>query len=225
MCRGRVLEPYDGAALANGAAPPLRDVLRALDSAHVRIDVDDPHVTLDLDRPEDVARVTGGAPALLADLALTRSERVGIVVVWFVYMARCTATGASTPASRATSRRVSRNTTQEKGRANTCAAAGPLALCAETACRSQGNALRVELAVKALPRAAKEALVADASCGAFPFRAPRGRRSNPKARAARVAGLVRPHLRPVARARPRSRRDGFTISRDSWRCHAHGPPR
>lgn len=48
------------------AAPrPLRDVLRALGDARVRVPVDDPAVTLDLDTPDDFRAFSGESPRFL----------------------------------------------------------------------------------------------------------------------------------------------------------------
>jgi putative endonuclease len=69
---------------------------------------------------------------------------------------------------------------------------GPLTLAAVAAFRTHGNALSVELAVKALPRAAKEALVAAAG--------------HPQAGSARTVGktaLTRFARKVVARRRAR----------------------
>jgi CTP:molybdopterin cytidylyltransferase MocA len=44
------------------APRPLREVLAALGSARVRVDVDDPAIAIDLDTPDDVVRATGAAP-------------------------------------------------------------------------------------------------------------------------------------------------------------------
>ena len=53
---------------------------------------------------------------------------------------------------------------------------GPLVLRAVRRCASKGSALRLELAVKALPRVAKQALSSDRRLGAFSRRAcPEGR--------------------------------------------------
>jgi putative endonuclease len=44
---------------------------------------------------------------------------------------------------------------------------GPLELCATRRCASKGEALRLELAVKRLPRSLKEGLIAGRRLGAF----------------------------------------------------------
>jgi molybdenum cofactor cytidylyltransferase len=58
-CRKSVLEPY---SKKSAAYPPLRDVIRALGTARVRVDVNDPRVVVDLDTPEDVVALTGEPP-------------------------------------------------------------------------------------------------------------------------------------------------------------------
>jgi molybdenum cofactor cytidylyltransferase len=59
VCRRSVLEPY---MTRKASYPPLREVLRGLGSARVRIDVSDPRVVVDLDTPEDVVALTGQPP-------------------------------------------------------------------------------------------------------------------------------------------------------------------
>jgi len=59
VCRRSVLEPY---MIAAASYPPLREVLRGLGSARVRVDVTDPRVVVDLDTPEDVVALTGEPP-------------------------------------------------------------------------------------------------------------------------------------------------------------------
>jgi|HubBroStandDraft_1064217.scaffolds.fasta_scaffold277388_2 molybdenum cofactor cytidylyltransferase len=58
-CRRSVLEVY---TRASASYPPLREVLRGLGSARVRVDVSDPRVVVDLDTPEDVVALTGERP-------------------------------------------------------------------------------------------------------------------------------------------------------------------
>jgi CTP:molybdopterin cytidylyltransferase MocA len=62
VCRRSVLEPY---MTTNATYPPLREVLRGLGSARVRIEVTDPRVVVDLDTPEDVVALTGQPPHFL----------------------------------------------------------------------------------------------------------------------------------------------------------------
>ena len=75
---------------------------------------------------------------------------------WFVYMVRCADgslyTGiARNVAARIASHDAGKGAKYPRGR-------GPLELCAVRRCGSKGEALRLELAVKALPRPEKEAL-------------------------------------------------------------------
>ncbi len=75
---------------------------------------------------------------------------------WFVYMVRCADgslyTGiARDVAARIASHNAGRGAKYTRGR-------GPLALCAVRRCSCKGEALRLELAVKALPRPEKEIL-------------------------------------------------------------------
>jgi molybdenum cofactor cytidylyltransferase len=65
-CRRSVLEPYMGGA---ASYPPLREVLRGLGSARVRLDVSDPRVVVDLDTPADVVALTGEAPRFVEPAA------------------------------------------------------------------------------------------------------------------------------------------------------------
>lgn len=77
---------------------------------------------------------------------------------WFVYIARCSDGSLYTGVARDVEARLAAH---DSGRgARYTRGRGPLALCAKTKCKSQGDALRLELAVKALPRAAKIALTA-----------------------------------------------------------------
>jgi predicted GIY-YIG superfamily endonuclease len=76
---------------------------------------------------------------------------------WFVYIAVCgdeslyTGTAVDVPA-RLAAHAVGRGARYTRGR-------GPIRLGAKTRCESQGEALRLELAIKALPRAEKLRLV------------------------------------------------------------------
>jgi putative endonuclease len=84
---------------------------------------------------------------------------------WFVYLARCSDgtiyTGiARDVAARMAAHDAGRGARYTRGR-------GPLTLCAVRRCASQGEALRLELAVKKLPRAGKEKLLNRQRLGAF----------------------------------------------------------
>lgn len=75
---------------------------------------------------------------------------------WFVYMVRCSDGSLYTGIARDVKARIEvhnagKGAKYTRGR-------GPLALCAVRKCGSKGEALRLELAVKALPRPAKEGL-------------------------------------------------------------------
>lgn len=84
---------------------------------------------------------------------------------WFVYLARCADgtlyTGiALDVAARIAAHDAGRGARYTRGR-------GPLALCAVRRCASKGDALRLELAVKRLPRARKERLTKTRQLSAF----------------------------------------------------------
>ncbi len=84
---------------------------------------------------------------------------------WSVYMARCADgtlyTGiAIDVAARIAAHDAGRGARYTRGR-------GPLALCAVRRCASKGDALRLELAVKQLPRAHKERLTKARRLSAF----------------------------------------------------------
>ena len=75
---------------------------------------------------------------------------------WFVYVARCADGTLYTGTARDVAARLAQH---DRGKgARYTRGRGPLALLAKRRCRSRGDALRLELAVKALPRAEKEAL-------------------------------------------------------------------
>ena len=84
---------------------------------------------------------------------------------WFVYIARCNDgslyTGiARDVLSRIAAHNAGRGARYTRGR-------GPLAVCAQRRCNSQGDALRLEWAVKQLPRAEKEALLVGRRLASF----------------------------------------------------------
>lgn len=75
---------------------------------------------------------------------------------WFVYVARCADGSLYTGIARDVAARIAQHDAG-KG-AKYTRGRGPLEVCAVRRCRSKGEALRLELAVKALPRSAKETL-------------------------------------------------------------------
>jgi putative endonuclease len=84
---------------------------------------------------------------------------------WFLYMARCSDgtiyTGiARDVAARMAAHDAGRGARYTRGR-------GPLAVCAVRRCASQGEALRLECAVKKLPRVRKEKLLRPRRLSAF----------------------------------------------------------
>ncbi len=85
--------------------------------------------------------------------------------VWFVYLARCADGSLYTGIARDVAARIAAHDAG-KG-AKYTRGRGPLAVCAIRRCMSKGTALRLELAVKALPRAAKEALTQPHQLRAF----------------------------------------------------------
>jgi putative endonuclease len=92
---------------------------------------------------------------------------------WFVYVARCADgtlyTGiALDVAARIAAHDAGRGARYTRGR-------GPLVVCAVRRCASKGDALRLELAVKRLPRATKEQLSSTRRLGAFARRTERER--------------------------------------------------
>ena len=85
---------------------------------------------------------------------------------WFVYVVRCRDGSLYTGISRDVGARVQKHN-DGKG-ARYTRGRGPLAVCAVRRCTSKGDALRLELAIKALTRDDKERLVAKKSrLGAF----------------------------------------------------------
>jgi putative endonuclease len=84
---------------------------------------------------------------------------------WFVYLARCgdgsLYTGiALDVAARIAAHDAGKGARYTRGR-------GPITLCAKRRCASKGDALRLELAIKRLPRAEKERLTTAQRLGAF----------------------------------------------------------
>ena len=84
---------------------------------------------------------------------------------WFVYIARCSDGSLYTGIARDVQLRLAahnagRGARYTRGR-------GPLSLCAERRCASKGAALRLEWAVKQLPRPEKETLLGTRRLAAF----------------------------------------------------------
>jgi putative endonuclease len=84
---------------------------------------------------------------------------------WFVYLARCADGSLYTGIARNVAERIAQHDAG-KG-AKYTRGRGPLEVCAVRRCRSQGEALRLELAVKALSRSAKESLIRPRKLAAF----------------------------------------------------------
>ena len=76
--------------------------------------------------------------------------------LWFVYLARCSDGSLYTGIARNVTERIAQHDAG-KG-AKYTRGRGPLEVCATRRCRSRGEALRLELAVKALTRPEKESL-------------------------------------------------------------------
>jgi putative endonuclease len=85
--------------------------------------------------------------------------------IWFVYVARCADGSLYTGIARDVAERI-RAHDAGKG-AKYTRGRGPLQVCAVRRCRSKGEALSLELAVKALPRPRKETLTTPRKLGAF----------------------------------------------------------
>jgi putative endonuclease len=84
---------------------------------------------------------------------------------WFVYLARCADGSLYTGIARNVAERIAQHDAG-KG-AKYTRGRGPLEVCAVRRCQSQGDALRLELAVKALSRPAKESLTRPRKLAAF----------------------------------------------------------
>lgn len=84
---------------------------------------------------------------------------------WFVYLARCADGTLYTGIARDVAVRIAAHDAG-KG-AKYTRGRGPLQVCAVRRCSSKGEALRLELAVKALPRPAKETLTMPRKLAAF----------------------------------------------------------
>lgn len=87
---------------------------------------------------------------------------------WFVYIARCNDGTLYTGIALDVARRIAahnagRGARYTRGR-------GPVSLCAKRRCSSQGDALRLERALKRLPRIEKEALLRERQLARFALR-------------------------------------------------------
>jgi putative endonuclease len=78
--------------------------------------------------------------------------------VWFVYIARCADASLYTGIARDVAARIAQHDAGKGARYTR--GRGPLTVCAVRRCTSKGDALRLELAIKALTRDEKEHLVA-----------------------------------------------------------------
>ena len=78
--------------------------------------------------------------------------------VWFVYIARCADASLYTGIARNVSVRIAEHDAGKGARYTR--GRGPLTVCAVRRCTSKGDALRLELAIKALTREEKEHLIA-----------------------------------------------------------------
>jgi putative endonuclease len=84
---------------------------------------------------------------------------------WFVYLVRCNDGTLYTGIARDVTARIAKH---DAGRgARYTRGRGPLTLCAKKRCRSKSEALRLELAIKRLPRDAKQKLTAAVRLQAF----------------------------------------------------------
>jgi len=85
--------------------------------------------------------------------------------LWFVYLVRCGDGSLYTGIARDVAARIAAHAAGQGARYTR--GRGPFELCASRRCGSKGNALRLELAVKRLPRSGKEALLEDGRLAAF----------------------------------------------------------
>ncbi len=92
---------------------------------------------------------------------------------WFVYLARCADGTLYTGIARDVAKRIAQHDAGKGARYTR--GRGPLTVCAVRRCRSKTTALRLELAVKAVPRAQKEKLTDPARFRAFAARVGRAR--------------------------------------------------
>jgi len=85
--------------------------------------------------------------------------------IWFVYLVRCADGSLYTGIARDVAARIAQHDAGKGARYTR--GRGPLRLCAKRRCTSKGDALRLEHAVKKLPRARKETF---ALAGRIPVR-------------------------------------------------------
>ncbi len=76
---------------------------------------------------------------------------------WFVYVARCSDGSLYTGIARDVKARIAAHDAGKGARYTR--GRGPLTVCATHRCRSKGDALRLELAMKRLPREQKERVI------------------------------------------------------------------
>ena len=105
-----------------------------------------------------------GRPLKPAETSRTSRTRLA-PDVWFVYVARCADGSLYTGIARDVAGRIAAHDAG-KG-AKYTRGRGPLEVCAVRRCTSKGDALRLELAVKALSRVAKEALAGPRKLATF----------------------------------------------------------
>ncbi len=96
---------------------------------------------------------------------MARATAAPAVDRWFVYLARCADGSLYTGIAKDVAERIAlhdagKGAKYTRGR-------GPLEVCAVRRCRSKGEALRLELAVKALARPEKETLTRPRRLAAF----------------------------------------------------------
>jgi putative endonuclease len=84
---------------------------------------------------------------------------------WFVYMARCSDGTLYTGIARDVAERIAVHNAGKGARYTR--GRGPLTVCSVRRCRSKGEALKLELAVKRLSRERKEALLVGRRLSAF----------------------------------------------------------
>lgn len=93
-------------------------------------------------------------------------------LTWYVYILRCSDESLYTGIARDVGARIASHT---KGRgARYTRGRGPFVLCATRGCKTQGDALRLEYAIKQLTRAQKEALTLPRRLAAFARQLARG---------------------------------------------------
>jgi putative endonuclease len=108
------------------------------------------------------------------------------MAAWFVYVARCADGSLYTGIATDVARRIAAHDAGKGARYTR--GRGPLTVCAVRRCQTKNAALRLELAVKGLPRAQKEALAEPARFRTL---------------AAKVARAARRRQSPVASAQQR----------------------